>query len=270
LAEYEAGRTPNPDVMCNREIKFKLFLERALALGADFVATGHYARIEHDILGYRLLKGVDDNKDQSYFLCTLTQKELSKVLFPIGAMLKPEVRAKAKELNLVTAEKKDSQGLCFVGQIDVRRFLMDKITSQAGAVIDVSGKVLGQHQGLGFYTIGQREGLTMLSNGPWFVVNKDLKNNNLIVSRNGDDPALWLKHASLEQITWTREPLKTDWAGEISVRYRHQPAKGTLRLVEGEWQIEFMEVQRAITPGQWAVFYEVQELRGAGVIKRAW
>lgn len=267
FSEYENGRTPNPDVLCNREIKFKMFLDRALALGADFVATGHYARIKEDKGQFHLLKGLDKNKDQSYFLCALTQNELAKIIFPVGDYTKPEVRQLAEKYNLHTATKKDSQGICFVGEINIKDFLKNNIKVVPGKVIDTEGNLLGYHEGLAFYTIGQREGLPMLSNGPWYVVDKNLHNNDLIVSRNANDPLLWRTECLVDNVSWTNKEYEFSLDLEVSVRYRHEPASATIvKDDQNKLRIIFDNPERAITPGQFAVFYLDEELIGSGTI----
>jgi tRNA-specific 2-thiouridylase len=206
LQEYGAGRTPNPDVMCNSEIKFKVFLNKALELGADFVATGHYARIgktkgEGGREGYGLLKGVDPAKDQSYFLYTLRQDQLAKVLFPIGHLKKPEVRELAVKFGLPNAAKKDSQGICFIGKINVTEFLKEHVKAHAGEIVTTTGQALGSHSGLPFYTIGQREGMGLGGNGPYYVAGKDFMGNKLIVTNNQQDPMLWKKEFTVTDVT---------------------------------------------------------------------
>ena len=264
--EYKAGRTPNPDAMCNREIKFKVFLEKALRFGADFVATGHYARVKKTKDGYKLLKGKDGNKDQSYFLYTLTQKELSKSLFPIGEYTKPRVRALAKKFKLPTFAKKDSQGICFIGEVDIKELLQQKIKPRAGKIVDTKGNVLGRHDGVVSYTLGQRGGLDIGGRGPYYVVSKDLKKNLVIVSDNPDDPLLWRKECIVSDITWTnREPVTKEL--DVTIRYRHPTIKATIKpLSRGKWQLVFKQAERAITPGQNAVFYHNDELIGGGII----
>ncbi len=264
-AEYAAGRTPNPDVMCNKEIKFKLFLEKALRFGADFVATGHYARVKELKGVYRLLKGKDANKDQSYFLYTLTQKELSKALFPIGEYKKPAVRALAKKYKLPTFAKKDSQGICFIGEVDIKELLEQRIKPKAGDIVTPSGQRLGRHQGLAFYTIGQRGGLDIGGGGPYYVVAKDMKKNCLIVSDNPDDPLLWKKECLLTNITWTHGDL-SEAKLDITIRYRHAAVAARLEKSVDGLKLIFKDAQRAITPGQSAVFYLKDELVGGGVI----
>lgn len=267
FSEYENGRTPNPDVLCNREIKFKMFLDRALALGADFVATGHYARIKEDEGQFHLLKGLDKNKDQSYFLCALTQKELARIIFPVGDYTKPEVRQLAEKYNLHTATKKDSQGICFVGEINIKDFLKNNIKVVPGKVIDTEGNLLGHHEGLAFYTIGQREGLSMLSNGPWYVVDKNLHTNDLVVSKNANDQLLWRIECLVDNVSWVNKEYELPLDLEVSVRYRHEPASAKLiKDEQNKLKIIFNNPERAITPGQFAVFYLGEELIGSGTI----
>jgi tRNA-specific 2-thiouridylase len=266
--EYEAGRTPNPDVMCNREIKFKLFLNKALQYGADYVATGHYARVVNRGGTYCLLRGKDKNKDQSYFLCTLGQRELSKSLFPIGEYTKPQIRALAKKLNLPTFDKPDSQGICFIGEIDVRDLLRRNIKMKAGDIIDAKGKVLGHHEGLPLYTLGQRGGLEIGGTGPYYVVAKDEKKNKLIVSNNPKDEMLWRRQCIVGDLTWTRE-MEIPAQAEVTIRYRHPAYPATVeKMANNKLRIIFQETQRAITPGQLAVFYKGEELLGSAVIDK--
>lgn len=283
LKEYSMGRTPNPDVMCNSEIKFKLFLDKALSLGANFVATGHYARVKriensNQKIEYKLLKGVDPAKDQSYFLYTLKQRQLSKILFPIGELKKTEVRELAGQFGLPNAAKKDSQGICFIGKINVREFLKEKIKATAGDVVTSTGQVVGTHQGLPYYTIGQREGMGTGGEGPYYVVNKDFSANKLLVSNDLNDPQLWRREFTLTDVTWTSEQPVLPLQAGVSIRYHHPdyPAKiesapgGTeVQLPSGQesgLKITFDEPQRAITPGQAAVIYQGDELIGGGVI----
>jgi len=274
LKEYAAGRTPNPDVMCNTEIKFKVFMNRALNLGADFVATGHYARVHETRntkhVTYRLLKGVDPSKDQSYFLYTLKQEQLAKILFPIGYLKKSEVRELAKKFKLPNAAKKDSQGICFIGKINVTEFLKAHIKAQVGEIVTTSGQVLGSHDGLPYYTIGQREGMRLGGQGPYYVVNKDLKANKLIVTNNKEDQELWKKEFTITDVTWVGEkpvlPLRTG----VSIRYHHPDYEARIKehVTKNILEITFDEPQRAITAGQAAVVYSGEELLGGGIIDR--
>lgn len=264
--EYAAGRTPNPDVMCNKEIKFKLFLEKALRFGADYVATGHYARVKETGGIFHLLKGKDTNKDQSYFLTTLSQKELSHTLFPVGEYEKPAVRRLAKKFKLPTFEKKDSQGICFIGEVDIKELLKQRIKPKSGDIVDPAGMVIGRHEGLPFYTIGQRGGLNIGGGLPYYVVGKDKKKNRIIASSNPTDPLLWRRGCVVNSLSWTHGPLG-DGELEVTIRYRHAPVKARLEWIdENHLHLRFSEAQRAITPGQAAVFYKGEELLGGGII----
>ncbi|HEX5429806.1 MAG TPA: tRNA 2-thiouridine(34) synthase MnmA [Patescibacteria group bacterium] len=286
LREYEAGRTPNPDVMCNSEIKFKVFLDKALELGADFVATGHYARIKGtpspDLrppspargegknvrVNYMLLKGIDPAKDQSYFLYTLTQKQLSRILFPIGHLPKSEVRKLAAAFHLPNAAKKDSQGICFIGKINVTEFLKEHVKAHAGEIVTTSGQLLGSHTGLPFYTIGQREGIGLGGSGPYYVAGKDFAANKLIVTNDKADPLLWKKEFTITGVTWTNEEPKLPLNTGVSIRYHHPDYPANIgRVTKEKLRIKFDEPQRAITPGQAAVIYDGDELLGGGIIE---
>ncbi|HEY3429086.1 MAG TPA: tRNA 2-thiouridine(34) synthase MnmA [Cyclobacteriaceae bacterium] len=303
--EYQAGRTPNPDVLCNREIKFDIFLKAALKLGADFVATGHYARrAELDVNGkkvYRLLAGKDPNKDQSYFLCQLTQEQLSKALFPVGELLKPEVREIAKKAGLATAEKKDSQGLCFIGKVHLPDFLQQRLEPKKGKVVAIdakasvyqngkqsdefasvsepyhytkdSGKVVGDHNGAHYYTIGQRKGLKMGGFAePMFVIGTDTNENIIYMGMGENHPGLYRKGLFIPNADehWVRTDLKLK-IGESRnywsrIRYRQQLEPCTLHKKEEGLYIIFDKPQKAITPGQFAAWYDGEELIGSGVI----
>jgi tRNA-uridine 2-sulfurtransferase len=284
LKEYEAGRTPNPDVMCNSEIKFKVFLNRALKLGADFVATGHYARVTGPISnevrdlgaktetsrsarsGYKLLKGIDPSKDQSYFLYTLNQNQLSKILFPLGSLKKPEVRALARKFKLPNAEKKDSQGICFIGKINVTEFLKANVKAKVGEIVTSTGQVLGQHDGLPYYTIGQREGMNLGGNGPYYVVSKNFNANQLVVTNNKQDEQLWKKKFTVTDLSWTDKAPEFPLETGVTIRYHHPEYKAKLQVSGDGLQVTFDQPQRAITAGQAAVFYRGDELLGGGVI----
>jgi len=309
FSEYEQGRTPNPDVLCNREIKFDAFLEAASLYGADKVATGHYCRKEVMIDGegkpiYKLLAGSDPNKDQSYFLCQLSQEQLSKALFPVGDIEKPEVRRIAEELGLATAFKKDSQGICFVGKVDLPIFLQQKLEKKKGEVIEIpsdlraysrmmpedfndklrkqakpyfyrkkDGRVIGTHQGAHFYTVGQRKGLGIGGfENPLFVLATDVKENFIFVGEGVDHPGLYRKtlKINLEDIHWIRTD-KTLKVGEMAsyevrVRYRQPLQKATLHQLEDGLFIDFDIPQQSITPGQFAAWYLDDEVIGSGVI----
>jgi tRNA-uridine 2-sulfurtransferase len=272
LEEYKKGRTPNPDVMCNKEIKFKAFLEYALKIGADYLATGHYARVASDNGQFRLLKGVDPGKDQSYFLCTLGQQQLSKAIFPLGGILKKEVRDIADRAGLSTATKKDSTGLCFIGERNFKHFLSKYLPAQPGDIRSLSGEKAGRHDGLMYYTLGQRKGLGIggLGTGePWFVVRKDLQNNILYVTQGDDHPALYSQGLTASKLHWVNGAAPdTEFACTARFRYR-QPDQGVrvAILKDGACRVAFDEPQRAVTPGQFVVFYNDDECLGGGVIE---
>lgn len=304
--EYAKGRTPNPDVLCNREIKFDEFLNIALEKGADLVATGHYCRkSEHNGI-YSLLAGVDNNKDQSYFLCQLNQNQLSKALFPIGELTKPEVRALAEEIKLPTANRKDSQGICFVGKVHLPDFLKQKLEPKKGNVIEVfstqhifkssdesgssenlkelaepfdfssvRGKKVGEHNGAHYYTVGQRKGLNIGGyKEPLFVLGVDTNSNIVYVGEGQEHPGLFRKalYIKKEECHWLREDLKpqddTPLRFDMRIRYRQPLQKGVLILNDEGIYIVFDEKQRAVTPGQFAAWYLNDELIGSGVIDR--
>ncbi|HOO11240.1 MAG TPA: tRNA 2-thiouridine(34) synthase MnmA, partial [Cyclobacteriaceae bacterium] len=305
FAEYRRGRTPNPDVLCNREIKFDIFLKAAMKLGADFVATGHYCRKDEQLMDgktiHRLLAGKDSNKDQSYFLCQLTQAQLAKALFPIGELTKPEVRAIARKMGLATADKKDSQGLCFIGKVHLPDFLQQKLKAKKGKVIEIprdaaifdngtdgedyatlvqpyhlspgAGHVVGEHNGAHFYTIGQRKGLNMGGfPKPMFVIGTDTGQNLIYMGQGEDHPGLYRKGLFVRQGDehWVRTDLALG-EGEskrykVRIRYR-QPLENAnlIRKKEGTYVV-FDHPQRGVAPGQFATWYEGDELIGSGVI----
>ena len=273
LAEYRAGRTPNPDVLCNREIKFKTFLDDARNLGAEKIATGHYARVEHRDGAWRLLRGVDGDKDQTYFLHQLGQQQLAATLFPIGHLPKAEVRRIALEAALPTASKKDSTGICFIGERDFREFLGQYIPARRGEIRSVDGTQVGEHDGVFFYTLGQREGLNIggvkgRPAAPWFVVGKDVPGNVLIVDQGGDSD--WLQSTMLdsELAHWVvAAPREASFRCTAKTRYRQhdQPCLATVRD-DGSLQIRFDAPQRAVTPGQSVVLYQDDECLGGAVI----
>ena len=267
--EYAAGRTPNPDVMCNTEIKFKVFLEKALLMGADFVATGHYARVtKHETRNtYHLLKGIDPAKDQSYFLYTLKQSQLEKIMFPIGHLKKSEVRALAKKFKLPNAGKKDSQGICFIGKINVTEFLKAHVKAEAGQIVSVSGAVLGKHDGLPYYTIGQREGMNLGGKGPYYVVSKDFQANRLVVTNDKEDKGLWKKEFTVTDLSWVNQAPEFPLHTGVTIRYHHPEYKARIMNHESGIRVIFDQAQRAITEGQAAVFYSGDELLGGGVIE---
>ncbi|WP_334075640.1 MULTISPECIES: tRNA 2-thiouridine(34) synthase MnmA [Paenibacillus] len=275
LDEYKRGRTPNPDVMCNREIKFGEFLNKALDLGADYVATGHYARVVEEAGVYKLLRGVDNNKDQTYFLNALNQEQLSKAMFPIGHLPKPEVRRIAEEAGLYTAKKKDSTGVCFIGERNFREFLSHYLPAKSGEMVDiVSGEVKGRHDGLMYYTLGQRQGLGIGGSGtgePWFVAEKDLERNILYVVQGDKHPSLYSTGLTASGVNWIagqdqlpQGPFKCT----AKFRYR-QPDQGVTVTAQedGTLSVQFDEPQKAITPGQAVVFYDGEICLGGGIIE---
>lgn len=267
IGEYRRGRTPNPDIMCNREIKFGLFLNRALEEGADFIATGHYARKQEKNGSCQLLAGADKNKDQSYFLYTFNQDQLAKTLFPIGDYTKDEVRAMAREFGLPNWDRPDSQGICFVGELDLRGFLKTYIKEDPGKIVTSSGKEIGPHIGLPFYTIGQRQGIGIGGGIPYYVAEKQEKTNTLVVAEGENDPVLYSHELVLENTHWIsgKEP-RLPIRCEARIRYR-QPLEKCKVSRDGETlQVHFSEEQRAITPGQSVVFYKNEEVLGGGVI----
>ncbi|WP_348825332.1 tRNA 2-thiouridine(34) synthase MnmA [Flavobacterium aestuarii] len=308
--EYEKGRTPNPDVLCNREIKFDVFMKIALSLGADYVATGHYCRKgEVEVNGekvYQLLAGVDNNKDQSYFLCQLSQEQLSKALFPIGELTKPEVREIAAEMELVTAEKKDSQGLCFIGKVRLPEFLQQKLQPKEGIIIQIDkndpvysnnshdelstenelylaskklpyttkmGKIMGKHQGAHYFTVGQRKGLNVGgTTDPLFVIATDVETNTIYTGLSSTHPGLFKKALFIDksEVHWIRKDLALAEGQTMEVmariRYRQPLQKAVLHQFKNGMYISFEEPQSAITEGQFAAWYLNDELIGSGVI----
>ncbi len=264
VREYKAGRTPNPDVMCNKEIKFGLFYDRAMREGADFIATGHYVKVKNS----RLFVAKDKNKDQSYFLWTLKQKQLARCLFPVGDYIKPEVRKLAKKFGLPNHDKKDSQGVCFIGPLDMKDFLKTEIKPKKGKIIHLDGRILGQHDGVYYYTIGQRHGLDLsIGGGPFYVVSKDIKKNIVYV---GEDKNLLTKKTKVSEISWVGKEPKLPIQLEVRLRYRAGLKKAVLKkngLTAQAGELELKTPERAITSGQSAVFYRKGELLGGGVIE---
>jgi len=273
LAEYRAGRTPNPDILCNQEIKFRAFLDFALDLGADWIATGHYARVAGDANQRQLLKGLDDNKDQSYFLYRLDQRALNHSLFPLGELSKPEVRSIAQLKGLPNFAKKDSTGICFIGERKFKAFLSRYLPAQSGNIVTTAGELLGQHQGLMFHTIGQRQGLgiggTRDSSGePWYVVDKSLPTNELIVAQGKDHPALFRSALEATDLHWiSGSPPAAPLACHARIRYRQRDqACEVTRLGNDSCTVRFAAAQRAVTPGQAVVFYQGDLCLGGGTI----
>ena len=276
LEEYKAGRTPNPDVLCNREIKFKTFLEHATELGADCIATGHYAKVEYDREMYRLKKALDHNKDQTYFLHQLSQYQLSKTLFPLGNITKPEVREIAEKNHFSNFDKKDSTGICFIGERKFKEFLSRYLPAKPGEIQSVDGEILGKHDGLMYYTLGQRQGLgiggSKSGNGePWYVVEKNLLDNILIVAQGHDHPKMYHNALETEAIHWIAEkPDRLPYTCMAKTRYRQaDQACKIVELTEDFCKVKFDQPQRAITPGQSVVFYREDECLGGGIINKA-
>ena len=285
LKEYQAGRTPNPDILCNKEIKFRAFLDYALTLGADYIATGHYTRrgeIFQNQSGEnvaQLLRGLDHNKDQSYFLHAVHGREIAKTLFPVGELIKPEVRAKAESLGLSTAAKKDSTGICFIGERRFKDFLQQYLPAQKGEIVTDEGRIIGQHDGLMYYTLGQRGGIGVgglkdQAEGAWFVLAKDLAKNQLIVGQGHNHPLMLSQTLWSEPIDWvqgdapviTGQPLRCT----AKTRYRQSDQHCTVYFDEenqGSVKVVFDELQRAVTPGQSVVFYQDEVCLGGGVIR---
>lgn len=304
--EYQAGRTPNPDVLCNREIKFDVFLKAAMDLGADYVATGHYCRkVEHEDGSFGLIAGKDPNKDQSYFLCQLSQEQVAKALFPIGELLKQEVREIAKEIGLHTADKKDSQGLCFVGKISLPQFLQQKLEPKKGEIVEIpeslelfdsyesiqvapenvkalaepfefksnEGEVVAAHQGAHYYTIGQRKGLHIGGRpNPSFVIGLDVETNTVFSGQTDGHPGLnrWALKIKLDEIHFVSSQYDLQRLHrlqcDIRIRYRQPLQNGTIHVLEDGIYVLFEDRQRGITPGQFAAFYLNQELIASGII----
>ncbi len=273
LAEYRAGRTPNPDVLCNQEIKFKAFLDYALHLGADWIATGHYARVEGTGKQRRLCKGRDNNKDQSYFLYRLSQRALNYSLFPLGELSKPEVRAIAAQRGFPNFAKKDSTGICFIGERKFKNFLARYLPAQPGEIVTVEGQLIGQHEGLMFHTIGQRQGLGIggirdSSGEPWYVVDKDVAHNRLIVAQGKNHPALFRTSLQASDLHWiSGAPPSIPVHCQARIRYRQADQLCSIvTLNSGCAEVSFAGPQRAVTPGQAVVFYEGDECLGGGTI----
>ena len=275
LREYQAGRTPNPDVLCNAEIKFKAFLDHAVHLGAEKIATGHYARVRQRAGQFELLKGLDSGKDQSYFLHRLNQAQLARTLFPIGEMKKTEVRRMAAEIGLPNAKKKDSTGICFIGERPFREFLKRYLQAEPGPMLDERGRQVGRHMGLSFYTLGQRQGLGIggvKSGGgehaPWYVAGKDMATNTLKVVQGHQHPKLLSMGLIADDLSWVAGT--APWRGNYAAKSRYRQADARCRLeVDGERVVlQFEQPQWAVTPGQSAVLYDAEVCLGGGVIKQ--
>ena len=276
LNEYKAGRTPNPDILCNKEIKFKAFLEYAAEdLGANYIATGHYVRRRGTDDNAQLLRGLDANKDQSYFLYTLSSKQVGQSLFPVGDIEKPIVRAIAEDLGLITAKKKDSTGICFIGERKFKDFLARYLPAQPGNIRTVEGDIIGRHDGLMYHTLGQRKGLGIggvkgASEEAWYVVEKDLVNNELIVAQGHDHSALLSTGLIAQQLHWVdRQPIREPLRCTVKTRYRQTDVPCTIKPIDDESiKVIFDEPQIAVTPGQSAVFYLDEVCLGGGIIEQ--
>ena len=275
LKEYQAGRTPNPDILCNREIKFRAFLDYASQLGADMIATGHYVQTDTLCGTSRLLKGTDGNKDQSYFLHQVDHKALARTLFPVGSVDKTSVRAKAAGAGFINARKKDSTGICFIGERRFRDFLRQYLPAQPGPILSIDGEDMGEHEGLMYHTIGQRQGLRIgglanHSESPWYVVDKDVSSNALIVAQGNDHPALFHQRLTAADVIWiSGKPPTLPLSCNAKIRYRQADQACVVRANEALLEVTFREPQRAVTPGQSVVFYEGDVCLGGGVIERA-
>lgn len=282
LVEYKAGRTPNPDILCNKEVKFKAFLDYALTLGADYIATGHYVRKgqsylnEHGEEQAHLLKGLDNNKDQSYFLHAVDGSKIARTLFPVGELEKPAVRAIAEKHGLITHDKKDSTGICFIGERKFSEFLKQYIPAQPGNIETETGDIIGKHQGLMYHTIGQRQGLGIggLKNydeSPWYVAQKDLARNVLVVVQGAQHPLLFSQAMQTSAVEWINDtPEHFPYKCHAKVRYRQADQACTVhQLEDGRLKVDFDEPQRAVTPGQSAVFYAGERCLGGAIIESA-
>jgi len=261
--EYQQGRTPNPCVACNQHIKFDLLLDKALSLGADYLATGHYARVEHSRNGHRLLKAADTSRDQSYFLYTLTQEKLGHILFPLGEHSKYEVKQMAKQAGLPTASK-PSQDICFISQKNYGTFLSQRFSAVSGDVVDTQGRKLGQHQGIAFYTIGQRHGLGLASGKPLYVIRIEPEHNRIVL---GHEEELYSQKLAAQKLNWISGKAQQEpFTITAKIRYKAKEAEATLFFRNGSVDVHFAQPQRAVTPGQAIVFHNVDEVLGGGII----
>ncbi len=276
INEYKLGRTPNPDIMCNKEIKFKAFLKCAIDLGCDYIAMGHYARVKHDEDMSYLLRGLDSNKDQTYFLMMLTQAQLRKSLFPIGDMQKSEVRALAKEFDLATATKKDSTGICFIGERNFKEFLKNYLPSKPGLMKTLDGKTIGNHDGLMYHTIGQRKGLGIggldgYDNEPWFTIGKDLVNNVLLVGQGINHPYLYSNHCFATNINWISYKPEENKIYQAKFRYRQEDNDVLIKYIDDDTiEVIYEGGVRAVTPGQAVVIYDGEVCLGGGIIDKVY
>ena len=275
LDDYRAGRTPNPDLLCNREVKFQPFREHALRLGADFIATGHYARVEHTASGPRLLRSATEDKDQTYFLALVAREHLQHVLFPLGDLTKPEVREMARKAGLPNHKRKDSTGICFIGERPFREFLQQYLKPDPGPIVDDAGVHVAEHQGLMFHTLGQRRGLSIggrrgAREAPWYVVAKRIDSNTLVVSQESQHPLLMSRTLQTAPFSWIEQPLSFD--APLQARIRHRQALQVCKLEplpEGCIRVRFDEPQRAVSPGQYCVLYDGERCLGGGEIESA-
>lgn len=270
LEEYQKGRTPNPDILCNKEIKFRAFLDFARSAGSEKLATGHYARVRRDCDGVKLLRAADLNKDQTYFLAAISKEQLDGAMFPIGELQKPELRRIAREAGLATSDKKDSTGVCFIGERNFKRFLMQYLPAQPGNIVTPDGEVVGRHDGLMYYTLGQRRGLGIGGageGGRWFVVDKDLSRNELIVT-HGETQRLYSRALRASHLNWfAGNAPAASFDCAVKHRYRQPDQQAHVEIVGDECLVHFDVPQRAVTPGQWAVFYDGEVCLGGGVIE---
>lgn len=272
LSEYKKNRTPNPDILCNKEIKFKTFLDKAVSLGADYIAMGHYARVVHDGNKHYLLRGIDSNKDQTYFLSQLSSEQLAKSLFPIGDMLKPDVRALARKYELEVADKKDSTGVCFIGERNFKEFLMNYIPANPGDIVTTDGRIIGQHDGVMYYTIGQRRGLHIGGPGEaWFVCGKDTLKNQLIVGQGSDTELLYANRVIITDVNIINQDISDGEELTAKFRYRQPDEEITIHFIEkGKIEVKCKRPVKAITPGQACVFYRGEYCLGGGTIDKVY
>lgn len=273
LDEYKKGRTPNPDILCNKEIKFKCFLNFAMKQNADYIAMGHYANVRHTKNGSYLIRAKDNNKDQTYFLCQLTSSQLDKALFPIGDMLKPDVRKKAEKFNLNVAKKKDSTGICFIGERNFNEFLKNYLPAKPGNMVLLDGTIMGRHEGLMYYTIGQRKGIKIgglnnYDNDAWFVLGKNLEKNELIIGQGFDNPYLYSNRCILENVNF----INGEYTGKCTAKFRYRQPDNDVEisyLGDNLYQVKYEGV-RAVTPGQACVLYNGEICLGGGTIKEVY
>ena len=275
LAEYKAGRTPNPDILCNKEIKFRAFLDYAIVLGADFIATGHYVRKGDNPDCAQLLKGLDPNKDQSYFLHAVNGRQLAKTLFPVGDLEKPEVRRIATAQGFVNHAKKDSTGICFIGERRFSDFLKQYLPAQPGTIETDDGRVIGTHQGLMYYTLGQREGIGIggqknAAEAPWYVVHKDLERNALVIGQGHEHALMMQRYLRTREVDWVTGEPGLPLRCHAKTRYRQPDQACTVSRDTDGYVVQFDEPQRAVTPGQSVVFYQGEICLGGGVIETTW